>query len=133
MIRIRNFIFMSLILSSCSFLKSSNNDLDLSIRFIGNLHLLYEQGIQMTRGIYVTNDKDLDQKWSVISYDFIIHRDSEKIMEFDNLGEYYSKEIKEYISNNLEFKDSISIENVRAKFEKTSTNAGYFSYIHLMR
>lgn len=83
-----------------------------SIRPIGDEHVIRNQGIIASRGIYVTNDTNSSLDILVNSFEMRIYRDHKLIFKEISKNKFYTKNMMLFLNEKFQCNDFIIIDNV---------------------
>lgn len=100
-----------------------------SVRLVGNKHSIDQSGIIASRGLRVTNDKDLTEEITISSYDTEVFRNSKKLIVIKNSSSNYSNELMEFISNEINELDSLVFKKIRTVPQNDEIEELHYSYV----
>ena len=127
----KNILIIIVISLGCNFPQKENLiQSNYSVRLIGNKHSLVLSGIIASRGLRVTNDKDLTEEINVSSYNTEVYRNGEKVFILKNNGSNYSNELMEFISNEINELDSLVFKEIRTVPQNDEIEELHYSYVH---
>lgn len=101
-----------------------------SIRPLGDEHVIRNQGIKASIGIYVTFDKDLSQKVDVVSCSMDVYRNNELVLEEKMKSQKFNSSVIQFFNENMNNNDSIVIKDVIVDHDNRKVKLKPLSFVN---